>query len=86
MHFLAYKPVFPVRHTGYDNYKLYTEKLDKDFKILNTCSQVVVHVVRELADSKLLPFDIQEYSTALHQAYKHVIKLLNIDVPKETLG
>ena len=79
--------LFPVRHTGYDNYKLYTEFLDKDFTILNTCSQVIVHLVRELADSKLLPFDIQEYENALGQAYDHVQELSrNMDLPPEVLG
>ena len=57
--------IFPTRHTGYDNFEGYKNLLDKDMKILNTCSQVIVHIVRDLADSKLLPFDIQEYSTAL---------------------
>ena len=75
--------LFPIRHTGYDDYDLYTKMLDKDFKILNTCSQVIVHVVRELADSKLLPFDIQEYSNALRQAYEHVQELLYTDLPTE---
>ena len=79
--------LFPVRHTGYDNYNLYTQLLDKDFKFLNTCSQLIVHLVRELADSKLLPFDIQEYSNALRQAYEHVKKLKReTDIPPEVVG
>ena len=80
--------LFLKRHTGYDNLNgLYTKFLDKDFIILNTCSQVIVHLVRELADSKLLPFDIQEYDNALGQAYEHVQKLsLNTDLPPEILG
>ena len=75
-----------VRHTDYDDYRLYTEFLDKDFRILNTCSQVVVHIVRELADSKLLPYDLKEYSKALGQANEHIKKLLKTDIPPETQG
>ena len=74
--------IFPTRHTGYDNYEGYKNLLDKDFKILTTCSQVIVHIVRELADSKLLPFDIQEYSTALGKAIDHIDGILrNTDLP-----
>ena len=79
--------LLPIRHTGYDNLDLYRKFLDKDLTILNTCSQVIVHLVRELADSKLLPFDIQEYDNALGQAYEHVKKLShNTDLPPEVLG
>ena len=64
--------IFPTRHSGFDTYELYTTLIDKDFKILNTCSQVVVHIIRELADSKLIPFDIMEYSKALQEAYDNL--------------
>ena len=55
--------------------------LDPDLKILETCSQVVVHIVRQLADSLILPFDVMEYVQALNQALDHVTGMLTIQLP-----
>ncbi len=37
---------FPTQNTGFDTIQLYQRILDPEFKILGTCSQVVVHVIR----------------------------------------
>ena len=71
--------IFPTRHSGYDTFDLYSNHIDRDFKILNTCSQVVVHIIRELADSKLIPFDIMEYSKALKKAMENVERIINTE-------
>ena len=77
-----YAPMgFPTINTGYDNLQLYKRILDPDLKILVTCSQVVVHVVRKLADSILLPFNIMEYAKALSLALANVNEMLNMQLP-----
>ena len=69
--------IYPVYSTAYDNYDYFTKLIDggntgEDFIFLETCSQILVHIIRQLSDSLLLPFDMTEYSKALTEAFESV--------------
>ena len=63
--------IYPTRGTGYDNLQYY-DKFDKDAKFLETCSQVLVYLIRQLSDSLILPFDIEAYSEVLNEAFRNI--------------
>lgn len=73
--------LYPTHNTGYDTAQMYQRLLDPELKILRTCSQVIVHIIRELADSVLLPFDVLEYVNALSQALDHATRFLTTQIP-----
>ena len=63
--------IYPARGTGYDTLTYY-KKIDPDFRFLETCSQVLVYIIRQLSDSLLLPFDVMEYSNVLKEALDNI--------------
>ena len=63
--------IYPARGTGFDTLKYY-KIIDPDFRFLETCSQVMVYIIRQLSDSLLLPFDVMEYSNVLSEALDNI--------------
>ena len=64
---------YPTHGTGYDSLKYY-KTIDPDFRFLETCSQFLVYLIRQLSDSLLLPFDVMEYSNVLREALDGIEK------------
>ncbi len=64
----------------------YEEFIDPELKILLSCSQVIVHVLRSLSDKALLPYNIEEYAWSLRRAYDHVKEIARQQVTTSTPG
>ena len=77
--------LYPAKGTGYDTIEFFEKKLFKPFsrntnrlkiepeyQMLETCSQLVTVLIRELGDSLLLPFDVKQYYVTLNEAWEHL--------------
>jgi N-acetylated-alpha-linked acidic dipeptidase len=58
---------FPTHHTAYDNVRLYRTIIDPDLDYLETCGKVMAHAVRQVADSLVLPYDVQAYAVSMQR-------------------
>lgn len=56
---------FPLYHTGYETYHLYTTYHDPGFLYSRALAQVWGEMARQLSDSLVLPLDVGEFLTAL---------------------
>ena len=70
-------PSYPSYSTGYDNFEYFSKFIDggntrENFMFLETCSLILVHIIRQLSDSLLLPFYMTEYSKALTEAFESI--------------
>ena len=50
---------YPTYHTGYETFYLMDEIIDPDFKIHKTCAESTIHMVLNLADSAILPYNLK---------------------------
>ena len=64
--------LYPAQTTKYDTFKYFEDEIDRNYKTLETCAQLVVILIRELADSLLLPFNLLEYVRTLKEAWKNL--------------
>ena len=75
------KGQYPLYHTGYETFYLMDHLLDPGFKILKSCSQLSLHMILQLAESSILPFNPTHIITTLEKAIntmekKNVTKIL----------
>ena len=52
---------YPTYHTGYETFYLMEKLIDPGFKIHRTCAQTSIHVLLELADSAVLPYNLERF-------------------------
>jgi len=69
----------PLYHTAYDSYHS-MELIDPDFVFHEAAARVAAEVVRDLADTYLLPFDTNEYYLALLRYVEDVNTLYGADI------
>ncbi|KAI1284850.1 N-acetylated-alpha-linked acidic dipeptidase 2 [Halotydeus destructor] len=62
---------YPLIHTQYDTFEL-IEQFDKDFKCHKAVAQTIGEIVRNLADSLFLPFNLLDYAQILKDMYNSV--------------
>ena len=67
--------LYPTRNTGYDTFEYFKRHIDPDDIMLQTCSQLVTVLIRELGDSLLLPFDLMQYVVTLEEARESLRQL-----------
>ena len=56
---------YPLYHTGYDTFKLIDSFMDSEFKALSIITLVIAELTRQLSDSLILPFNVNEYAKQL---------------------
>ncbi len=56
---------YPLYHTGYETFYYVDKIVDPDFKIHRTCVQVSLFMLLQLADSTILPFNLNRISKAM---------------------
>ena len=64
--------LYPAQTTKFDTFEYFEEEIDENYKTLETCAQLVVILIRELADSLLLPFDLLQYVRTLKEAWNNL--------------
>lgn len=64
----AASETYPLIHTQYDTLDL-LKKFDRDLKFHRAVTQVVGEIIRNLADSPFIPFNLLEYCQVLHDYY-----------------
>lgn len=52
--------LYPTYHTGYETFHLIDKIVDPDFKIHKTCAQTTIHALMELAESTVLPYNVEQ--------------------------
>ena len=60
---------FPLVHTQYDTFDLIERQIDPDFKYHKAITQVLGEIIRDLADSLFLPFNLLDYAQVLRDFY-----------------
>lgn len=58
---------YPVYHTVYETFEIVERFYDPDFKRLRAVAQVRGGLVFQLADSQLLPLDVNQYADSLRK-------------------
>ena len=61
---------YPTYHTGYETFYLMDKIIDPGFKIHRTCAQTSLHVLMELADSSVLPYNLQRFPQSMKDTLK----------------
>ena len=54
-------------HTGYETFYLMDKLIDPGFKIHRTCAQTSLHVLMELADSSILPYNLERFPASMKE-------------------
>lgn len=60
---------FPVKHTQYDTFQRLQDHFDPELKVHARVAQVAGELVRDLADSLFLPFNLLDYAQLLRDLY-----------------
>jgi len=58
---------YPTYHTGYETFYLVDKIIDPGFKIHRTCAQTSLHILFELADSAVLPYNLENFPKAMKE-------------------
>ena len=58
---------YPMYHTGYETFYLMDKLIDPGFKIHRTCAQTSLHVLMELADSSILPYNLERFPASMKE-------------------
>ena len=53
---------YPLYHTGYETFYLVDEITDPGYRIHKTCAQTSMHMLLNLADSLILPYNLNHLS------------------------
>ena len=59
---------YPAYHTGYETFYLMDQLVDPGFKIMKTCTQTSLHILLELADSAILPYNLERLPEVMKQS------------------
>ena len=65
---------YPTYHTGYETFFLMDHLLDPGFKLHKTCSQLSLHIILQLAESTILPFQPLDIVKELVKAFDKMEK------------
>jgi len=57
--------IYPAYHTGYETFRLVDEIYDPEYKIFRACAQLNLRLSLELAESKMLPFTMENYAEVM---------------------
>merc|ERR1711872_481759 len=57
--------IYPACHTGYETFRLVDEIYDPEYKIFRACAQLNLRLSLELAESKMLPFNMENYAEVM---------------------
>lgn len=76
---------YPLYHTGFDTFKLVSSFMDSQFKALSTITLVIAELTRQLSDSLILPFNVNEYAKQLQIQLDTFRILYTKDFPVEDL-
>lgn len=78
---------YPLLHTQYDDVKLVEKFIDPDYRYHKAVTQVLGEIVRDLADSLFLPFNLLDYAQVLKDFYltlrihaEHVLQSHQINI------
>ena len=52
---------YPTYHTGYETFYLVDKIIDPGYKIHRTCAQTSIHAIFNLADSAILPYNLNHF-------------------------
>ena len=58
---------YPTYHTGYETFYLMDEIIDPGFKIHRTCAQTSLHLLMEMADSSILPYNLERFPQSMKE-------------------
>ena len=61
---------YPTYHTGYETFYLVDKIIDPGFKIHRTCAQTSLHILMEMADSSILPYNLQRFPQSMKETLK----------------
>ena len=56
---------YPLYHTGYETFYLVDDITDPGYRIHKTCAQTSMHMLLNLADSLILPYNLNHLSEAM---------------------
>ena len=65
---------YPTYHTGYETFYLMDKIIDPDFKIHRTCAQSSMHMLMEMADSAVLPYNLKRFPDAMKDTMEKLEK------------
>ena len=65
---------YPTYHTGYETFFLMDHLLDPGFKLHKTCVQLSLHIILQLAESTILPFQPLDIVKELVKAFDKMEK------------
>ena len=72
---------YPLLHTQYDRFETMERFIDPEFRYHQVAGQVMSELIRDLADSLFLPFNILDYAQLLKDFYLKSTQLHNIILP-----
>lgn len=61
---------YPTYHTGYETFYLVDQIIDPGFKIHRTCAQTSLHILMEMADSSILPYNLERFPKSMKETLK----------------
>ena len=65
---------YPTYHTGYETFYLVDKIIDPGYKIHRTCAQTSIHALLNLADSALLPYNLNYFPSEMKKSLKEFDK------------
>ena len=65
---------YPTYHTGYETFYLMDKIIDPGFKIHRTCAQSSMHMLMEMADSAVLPYNLKRFPDAMKDTMEKLEK------------
>lgn len=65
---------YPMYHTGYETFYLMDEIIDPGYKIHRTCAQTSIHALLNLADSAILPYNLNYFPKEMRKTVEEFNK------------
>ena len=65
---------YPTYHTGYETFYLVDKIIDPGYKIHRTCAQTSIHALFNLADSAILPYNLNHFPKEMMDSLKEFDK------------
>ena len=59
---------YPTYHTGFETFYLVDKIIDPGFRIHRTCAQTSIHILLNLADSLVLPYNFRNFGEEMQKA------------------
>ena len=61
---------YPTYHTGYETFYLVDELIDPGYKLHRVCAQTSIHMLLNLADSLVLPYNVENFPYEMEKSLK----------------